>query len=572
MIGQYVQNYKIVSHLGEGGMGVVYKAVDNVLGREVALKMLHTSMIRQPQVLDRFKKEAQVLARLLHPNIAVIYNFIEQDEQYFMVMEYVEGKNLDTLARAHEVLPPKTIVAMFLQALEGLHHAHKKGITHRDIKPSNLILTPEGTVKLMDFGIAKIAGEQKLTQVNRVIGTVEFMAPEIIEGKEPSVASDIYASGVTMYEMLSGRLPFANTSDYNLMQDILKKKPDHLKALNASIPPALSNIVMKALEKKPENRFKDAREFQQALLAAFPGYKDVDLSILAPAAQPLYVTREGPVTGGFNGNSPTVLSSSMETRMETAPAATTVMQRFDQKILQNKKSPYILTAIGLLLFLLIFLFVKLGGKPPEIKSIAGTMDTVKKVTPEDHTGGSPVLTQQVIPEPSHAIVLPDEKKQVPAEEDKPGKKGTDKRSEKKEKEPAKKEVSVPVAPVEEKKPDPPPPVKKTEKKEITIDYKVEVSVSMRETITRDEDDKEQSVSFTVTSPVVYEGVTIIRAGAVARGSIRIGRKISMVTISSVVAANGQEIQLRGRDHRKVKELASNRDYTAFVEKGLRMSF
>lgn len=568
MIGEYVQNYKIVSHLGEGGMGVVYKAVDNVLGREVALKMLHTAMIRQPQVLDRFKKEAQVLARLLHPNIAVIYNFIEQDGQYFMVMEYVEGKNLDALARAHQTLPYKTIVAMFLQALEGLCHAHKKGITHRDIKPSNLILTPEGTVKLMDFGIAKIAGEQKLTQVNRVIGTVEFMAPEIIEGKEPSVASDIYACGVTMYEMLSGRLPFENTSDYNLMQDILKKKPDHLKALNASVPPALSNIVMKALEKKPENRFKDAREMQQALLAAFPGCKDIDLSILAPAAQALYVTREGPITGS-GGNNPTVLSS-METRMETAPPATTVMQRFDQKILLNKKMPYILAGIGLLLFLVIFISVKFGSKPEAIQPVAAKLDTVKKAEPDNHTGGPGVLAQQVVQEPAH-IPLPEEKKQTPAEEDKPAKKTTDKKSDRKEKEQAKKETIVPVGAEDEKKPDP-PPVKKIEKKEITINDKVEVNVSMRETITRDEDDKEQSVSFTVTSPVVYEGVTIIRQGALAKGSIKIGRKISLVVISSVMAANGQEIELKGHDHRKVKQLADDRQYTAFIEKGIRLSF
>ena len=261
MIGQSVQNYKIVAHLGEGGMGVVYKAVDNVLGREVALKMLHGSMIRQENVLERFKKEAQVLARLLHPNIAVIYNFIEQDGQFFMVMEYVEGKNLDELARMHQALPHKTIVAIFMQALEGLNHAHRRGIFHRDIKPSNLILTPEGTLKLMDFGIAKIAGEQKLTQLNRVIGTIEFMAPEIIEGKDPSVASDIYAAGITMYELLCGRLPFESASDYTMMQDILKKKPQPLTALNPSVPAALNSIVMKALEKKTGEQVSRCKKF-----------------------------------------------------------------------------------------------------------------------------------------------------------------------------------------------------------------------------------------------------------------------------------------------------------------------
>jgi len=168
-------------------MGTVYKATDTVLGREVALKMLHTPLINQAQFLERFRKEARILAQLLHPNIAVIYNFIEQNNSHYMVMEYVEGKNLDSLLRQQRVLSYQVVVPVFIQALEGLHHAHKKGIFHRDIKPSNLILTPDGTVKLMDFGIAKMAGEQRMTQVNRVVGTVEFMAPELIQANYPSV-------------------------------------------------------------------------------------------------------------------------------------------------------------------------------------------------------------------------------------------------------------------------------------------------------------------------------------------------------------------------------------------------
>ena len=169
-----------------------------------------------------------------------------------------------------QAISHKIVVPVFIQALEGLQHAHKKGIYHRDIKPSNLIFTPDGIAKLMDFGIAKVAGEQRLTQVNRVVGTVEFMAPELIQGKDPSVASDIYAVGVTMYELLCGKLPFAGNTDYTLMQDIMEKKPVVVDKMNTSVPKVLSNIVMKALEKKPENRYPDARAFQQALAAAFP--------------------------------------------------------------------------------------------------------------------------------------------------------------------------------------------------------------------------------------------------------------------------------------------------------------
>ena len=288
MIGKQIQNYQVNAHLGQGGMGTVYRATDLVLGREVAMKMLHSPMISQPQVLDRFRKEAQVLARLLHPNIAVIYNLIEQDQQHFMVMEYVEGKDLDGLLKKHQVLPPMSVITAFIQALEGLHHAHRKGIFHRDIKPSNLILSPDGTIKLMDFGIARVAGEARMTQVNRVIGTVEFLAPELIEGKEPSASSDVYAAGMTMYELLCGRLPFQHNTDYNLMQEILKKRPVSPDKMNHAVPAKLAALVMKALEKKPENRFPDARAFQQALINAYPEAREADLThLFANAVVPI---------------------------------------------------------------------------------------------------------------------------------------------------------------------------------------------------------------------------------------------------------------------------------------------
>ncbi|HMG67489.1 MAG TPA: serine/threonine-protein kinase, partial [Chitinophagaceae bacterium] len=278
MIGKHVQNYEITSHLGEGGMGTVFRASDSILNRDVALKMLHAPLLQQPLFLERFKKEARVLAQLLHPNIALIYNMIEQDNNHFMVMEYVEGKNLDALVRQYRTLSYKIVVPTIVQALEGLGHAHRKGIYHRDIKPSNLILKSDGTVKLMDFGIAMVAGEQRLTQVNRVVGTVEYIAPEIIQGKEPSVSTDLYAVGVTMYELLTGKLPLEGNSDYNLMQDILKKKPLSVDKMNASVPRALNDIVMKLLEKKPGDRYADARELQQALMNAFPELRNVELT------------------------------------------------------------------------------------------------------------------------------------------------------------------------------------------------------------------------------------------------------------------------------------------------------
>ncbi len=301
MIGTSLQNYYIESVLGEGGMGKVYKATDTVLGRVTAIKSLNASLTNQPSFLERFKNEAKILARLSHPNIAVLYNYLQNGSDYYMVMEYVEGENLDQLAKRNKTIPYQAVVPMIIQALEGLAHAHSKGVLHRDIKPANLMLTPSHTIKLMDFGIAKMSDQAKLTQVSRVIGTLEFLAPELIEGQQPSPASDIYAIGVTMYELLTGKLPFTGKSDYMLMQEIVKEKPVLPDNWNASIPLPLAEIVLKALEKKPDDRYKTAEEFSRSLSEAFPGLKQVPDGLLKPAVstvkvqQPLSEDESDPV-------------------------------------------------------------------------------------------------------------------------------------------------------------------------------------------------------------------------------------------------------------------------------------
>ncbi|MGC4232563.1 MAG: protein kinase [Niabella sp.] len=284
MTGTTLQNYYIESVLGEGGMGKVYKATDTVLGRVVAVKSLNASLTNQPSFLERFKNEAKILARLSHPNIAVLYNYLQSGSDYYMIMEYVEGENLDQLTKKNRTIPYHAVVPMMVQALEGLAHAHGKGVLHRDIKPANLMLTPYNTIKLMDFGIAKMSDQVKLTQVSRVIGTLEFLAPELIEGQEPSAASDIYAMGVTMYEMLTGKLPFTGKSDYMLMQEIVKEKPALPDNWNDSIPHQLSEIVLKALEKKPAERYKTAEEFSRSLQEAFPDLKQIPPGSIQPVA------------------------------------------------------------------------------------------------------------------------------------------------------------------------------------------------------------------------------------------------------------------------------------------------
>jgi len=275
MIGTTLQNYKIEALIGEGGMGKVYKAMDTTLGRTVAIKSLNASLTNQPSFQERFKNEAKTLAKLAHPNIAVLYNYLQEGDDYYMVMEYVEGKNVDEIMHRSKPIRHEIVVPVITSVLDGLEHAHRKMVLHRDIKPANIMLTPEASIKLMDFGIAKVSDQAKLTQVSRLIGTLEFLAPELIEGNEPSPASDIYATGITMFEMLTGRLPFTGKSDYMLMQEIVKEKPVVPDNWQDIVPEALSKIILQALEKKPENRFKTAAEFANALRSAFPDLKTV---------------------------------------------------------------------------------------------------------------------------------------------------------------------------------------------------------------------------------------------------------------------------------------------------------
>jgi serine/threonine-protein kinase len=588
MIGKKIQNYEIRSHLGEGGMGTVYKATDSILGREVALKMLHAPLLQQTQFLERFKKEARLLAQLLHPNIAVIYNLIEQDQNQYMVMEYVEGKNLEALLKQHRTLSYKLVVPVFLQALEGLRHAHKKGIYHRDIKPSNLILTPDGTVKLMDFGIAMMAGEKRMTQVNRVVGTIEYMAPELIEGKEPSMASDIYAMGITMYEMLTGKLPFEGNTDFNLMQDILKKKPVAPEKMNASVPKALNNIVMKALEKKPENRFADAKEFAQALTAAFPELKFTDLS----AAYQPPATQVVQISNYRNAAKPTVEIGSTTRPLNKYLATVASLKTSALK----KENRIYLIALGVVLLVSIAILVIAGmdsdGHPKLVASNQDKKDSTtympeKKDQPNDNDrrGGDNGFRRQVIG--PHGPLRPDsvsvekekqpgeEEKQKKPEEKKPDQKKVEDKDNKNKKEKEKqveKKDSVKKQdppPVEEKKQEvKPKPEEKKEAKTVRINSAMEVDLYLREPLSASAQEG-QSLQFSVTTAVRYNGDVIIEKGALATGRIKnVGNKKISIVISRVKAANGemiplQEVELSGR----IADMVSNRSYSVPLKKG-----
>ncbi len=265
MIGEKILNYKILSKIGEGGMGVVYKALDTNLDRVVAIKVLHREFSKNKELVKRFKIEAKVQAKLIHPNICTLFALFEHNENLFMVMEYVDGVSLSDILEKKGKLSVKQALSIFIQILNGISVAHKAGIIHRDIKPSNILISKDGTVKVMDFGIAKIKGASKLTKTGMHIGTIYYMSPEQIKGGEIDFRSDIYSLGATLFETITGRPPFVGNTEFEILEGHVKTPPPIPSNFNQKIPKPVSDIVLKALSKNPEDRFKSAEEFKIAI-------------------------------------------------------------------------------------------------------------------------------------------------------------------------------------------------------------------------------------------------------------------------------------------------------------------
>ncbi len=268
MIGNVVGSYKITEKIGEGGMGAVFKGIDLMLEREVAIKMLRPELASQPQVVERFRSEAVTLAKLNHPNIATLFSFLRQGEDFFMVMEFVRGETLDSLIRRSGAMPCDRAIALLSQALDGIDHAHRMGIIHRDIKPANMMLTETGTLKVMDFGIARVLGTSRMTKQGNIVGTIEYMSPEQVRGQETDARSDIYSLGILLYEMLTGRVPFSSDSEYDLMRMQIENAPEPPRVFSAQIPQAVEQAIMRSLAKRPDARFQGAAEFRNALSGA----------------------------------------------------------------------------------------------------------------------------------------------------------------------------------------------------------------------------------------------------------------------------------------------------------------
>lgn len=260
LIGKLIDNYRIVSVLGKGGMGIVYKAYDTKLDRYVAIKMLNAQSYDRERFVERFKREAKNQAKLSHPNIVTVYGFIEYGDLLGIAMEYVEGESLEKVIQRQGRFNLYDVIYILKQALLGLGYAHSKGFVHRDIKPSNIILNKEGITKIMDFGISKSLFDKNMTKTGSKIGTVYYMSPEQIKGEDVTNRSDIYSLGCTTYEMIVGTPPFDFASEYEVMDSHLKKNPPKISSKLTGIPDLVDKVVQKSLEKNPLDRYGSCEE------------------------------------------------------------------------------------------------------------------------------------------------------------------------------------------------------------------------------------------------------------------------------------------------------------------------
>lgn len=266
-VGDRMGDYEVVGVLGAGGMGKVYKVRNVISERFEAMKVLLPNLANEPDLADRFMREIKVLASLHHPNIAALHTASRIDNQLVMIMEFVDGVTLGDLAKKGRI-PVEDCIEYIDQVLAALSCAHEHGVVHRDIKPANMMLTPEGVIKLMDFGIARTAEDHKLTVTGTTLGSLYYMSPEQVKCIAVDGRSDLYSVGITLYEIATGARPFQADSSYALMAAQLQEAPRPPIEVDPTIPAALNEIILRALEKEPEKRFQTADAFRAALESA----------------------------------------------------------------------------------------------------------------------------------------------------------------------------------------------------------------------------------------------------------------------------------------------------------------
>jgi serine/threonine protein kinase len=328
--------YEILGELGRGAMGVVYKAMDPVIGRTVAVKTIRLSEegtgLSRPELLTRFQTEARAAGLLTHPNIVVVFDAGEEDGLYYITMELVEGKSLQALLDGGHAFPLPRTLRIMEQTCSALQFAHERNVVHRDIKPANLMLTADDTVKVTDFGTAKILQFGTVQQTAHVMGTPSYMSPEQVKGRAVDGRSDIFSLGVMLYEMVTGEKPFPGQSITTVIYKIVNEEPVPPRQINPSIHPGISAIVMKALVKEPDQRYQNCREMLEDLRnyrSLAPSGGNPQSTMVMGGGSPAATLISGNATGrGFTGEDQTVIATARSLNARaSAPGQTPLVRR-----------------------------------------------------------------------------------------------------------------------------------------------------------------------------------------------------------------------------------------------------
>jgi predicted Ser/Thr protein kinase len=325
-----IGRYQLTSTLGRGAMGVVYLGYDEAIDRQVAIKTIHRTLLEGAdgtEWLERFRREVRAAGRCLHPNIVTVFEYGEENGVPYIVMEYVQGRELRDYLKDRRPLPPANAVAVVVQVLHALDHAHACGVVHRDIKPGNIILLADGQVKVSDFGIARVEATSGMTQHGMTVGTPGYMAPEQFGGQEVDRRADLYATGVVLFEALTGTRPFAGRSSSELMYKVLHDPPPRVTMVNPRLPPELNAVLDKALAKAPDERFQDANRF----IATLESLRLVELEVTADGSTLIRVApvqAPEPPTNALPGWDPALLAQAERFLIEIlGPVAKVLVRR-----------------------------------------------------------------------------------------------------------------------------------------------------------------------------------------------------------------------------------------------------
>jgi len=407
-----IGRYEILERVGRGGMGVLYRAHDPALERDVALKMMHLDFTVDKHARERFQREARAVARLQHPNIVTIHELGEFDGTPFIVMEFLGGRDLEQMLRAGESLTLVQKLEIAEQICEALAYAHDHGIVHRDVKPANVRVLNDGKVKILDFGIARFA-TSSLTQSGAIMGTPSYMAPEQIMGQPVDGRADLFAAGVLLYELLSGRKPFTGESPTAVAYSIMHAEPPPLREELEDLPDAINTIVERALKKEPDDRYRTAREMASDLRTVRT-MLDLPLSvtqrtvsataptIISPAD--LYATspRGAGVEPPDAATDVPIRASAAEAMADAAPSS---------RLAAGRTSPFVFVAGTVVLVgiaaVVVALLMRGGGEAPAPgEDVTGTSET-GAAGPGDTTAGGPGVIEPPAPRIFHVTSTPE---------------------------------------------------------------------------------------------------------------------------------------------------------------------